>query len=336
MYHPRLYGEFYEMGFKYGSLLKSKGFQLPEFSKEEYNFGRASYKELAEYYPEVLEEIEGFSKAINEKPEKLGAFLLSRGIFETTGQCSVFAWRDPNKEGAVIVGINYDMLYDFKKFTESSLIAPKGQYAYIGQSDMFIGRCDGINQKGLSVAISFVNGTESQPGITFHFVVRKILETCSTTKDAIKLIERTKVSAANNFLIADKTGDIAVVEAAPQGNRVRRPDKKENYILITNQFISPEMEQFDRGGVKWSKSLERYDALKDSLKKVEKMDIETAKTFLSEKKVCLDLRKRKFGTIWSVVADLSTLEVERAEAKPKKTNYSNDTRLNWWLEKKSK
>ena len=49
---------------------------------------------------------------------------------------------------------NYDMLFEFKKFTESSLIAPRDKYAYISQSDVFIGRSDGINEKGLFIAMS--------------------------------------------------------------------------------------------------------------------------------------------------------------------------------------
>lgn len=334
MYHPRLYGEYYEMGLKYGKLLYEKaGFVIPKISKEKTEFGLESYKELHTFYPEVVKEIEGFAKGINDKPEKLGAFLLSLGIFETTGQCSVFAFLN---EDSVITGRNYDMLYEFKKFTESSLIAPKDKYSYISHSDVFIGRSDGINEKGLSIAMSFVNGTEIQPGIGFHFVIRKVLENCSSTKQAIHLIQQTKVSSTNNFLIADKSGDIAVVESAPQKNSVRVPGKNKNFIYITNQFVTPEMTPLDSGGVEWSKSAERYNGLKEKLNAVKSMDLKKAKEILSDKCVCLDLKKEKFGTIWSVVANLNKLEIERAEAKPRIKNYKPETRLNWWLKKKNK
>ena len=334
MYHPRLYGEFYEMGLKYGTLLKEKAnFVLPKISSKKKEFGLESYKQLKGYYPEVVEEITGFAKGINDKPENLGAFLLSLGIFDTSGQCSVFAY---NNNDSVIIGRNYDMLFEFKKFTESSLIAPKDKYSYISQSDVFIGRSDGINEKGVSIGMSFVNGTKVQPGIGFHFIVRKVLENCSTTEQAVKLIQQTKVASANNFLIADKNFDLAVVESAPQKNVVRRPKKDENYIYITNQFITDKMKTFDRGGVEWSKSLERYNGLEESLSTVGKMDLEKAKETLSNKCVFLDLRKEKFGTIWSVVANLNDLKIERAETKPKRTNYKSETRLDWWLKKRNK
>ena len=229
MYHPRLYGDFYEMGFKYGKLLFEKAnFVLPKINNQKIRFGLESYHELKLFYPEVVEEIKGFAKGINDEPKNLGAFLLSLGVFNSTGQCSVFAFLNAN---SVIIGRNYDMLFEFKKFTESSLIAPKDKYSYISQSDVFIGRSDGINEEGLSISMSFVNGTEIQPGISFHFIVRKVLENCSTTKHAINLIKNTKVSSANNFLIADKTGDIAVVESAPQKSVIRRPKKKPKIYL---------------------------------------------------------------------------------------------------------
>ena len=331
MYHPRLYGEFYEMGLKYGKLLYEKAnFVIPIISKQKMDFGLESFQDLKSFFPEVIEEIEGFAKGIKDKPEKLGAFLLSLGVFNPTGQCSVFAFRN---DDSTIIGRNYDMLFDFKKFTESSLIAPKDKYSYISQSDVFIGRSDGINEKGLSVSMSFVNGTEIQTGVSFHFIVRKVLEDCENTKQAIALIQKTKVSTANNFLIADKSGEIAVVESAPQKSIVRQPEVNEQFIYITNQFKSKEMQAFDRGGVEWSKSAERYMGLNDNLKSVKNMNLQKAKEILSDKCVCLDLKKEKFGTIWSVVANLNELIIERAENKPTTKNYKPETRLDWWMKK---
>ena len=123
-----------------------------------------------------------------------------------------------------------------------------------------------LTKKDLSVAMSFVNGTEIQTGISFHFIVRKILEDCENTKQVIELIQKAKVSSANNFLIADKNGEIVVVESTPQKSIVRRPQKNEQFIYITNEFKSKEMQTFDRGGVEWSKSTERYNGLKEQFK----------------------------------------------------------------------
>ncbi|TPN89302.1 C45 family autoproteolytic acyltransferase/hydolase [Aquimarina algicola] len=332
MYHPRLYGDFYEMGLKYGSLLHKNGFILPNISKEKKDFGLKSYEELKKFYPEVIEEINGFAKGIHEKPEQLGAFLLSV-IPDVRGYCSVFAFKNKN---STIIGRNYDFLFSLKKFTESSLIAPKGKYAYISQSDVFIGRVDGVNEKGIFIAMSFVNGTQIRPGINFYFIVRKVLEECATIDGAIMMIKSAKVSSANNFLIADRFGNMAVVESAVEKSMVRYPKPNENFIHITNQFETKEMKSYDQGKVEWSKSTERYSRLKEVLMTTKHMDIQDAKKILSDSCVCLDLKKQKFGTIWSVVADIKALTIERAETKPKISNYKVEKRLDWWLNKQRK
>lgn len=333
MYHPRLYGTPYEMGLKYGQLLYEKvGFQLPERSPQQQQFGAASYPILADFYPAVIAEIEGFAQGIHTPPEQLGAFLLSLGTIEPNGQCSVFAYRNSD---SVVVGRNYDMLFEYKKFTESSLIAPAQGYAYISQSDVFIGRSDGINEKGLFVAMSFVNGTTIQPGVSFHFIVRNILEQCATVEEAIERIQSAPVAAANNFLVADASGAIAVVESAVEDHAVRRPTPTEPFLSITNQFVTPSMQAYDRGGVEWSKSQARLEGLHQQLSQQSEVSLEKAKAILSDSCVCLNLRKERFGTIWSVVAELSSLTIERAETKPRTTNYKPEKRLDWWLNKRS-
>lgn len=334
MYHPRLYGDYEEMGHKYGSLLRQKAnFSLPQISPKKEAFGLASYEHLQDFYPEIIPEIQGFAAGIEDDPKQVAAFLLSLGVFETAGQCSIFAF---NNKDSVVVGRNYDMLYAFRKFTESSLVAPTNKYAYIAQSDVFIGRSDGINEQGVFVAISFVNGNKVQPGISFHFLVRKILEDCCSTEEAIQLISEAHVATSNNFLIADATGNLAVVESAPQGYHVRRPAEGKDFVYCTNQFISKPMQNFDKGGVIWSKSALRAESLRMQLQKQHAMNLTDAKAVLANKEVCLHLSKQRFGTIWSVVANLNSLDIERAESKPKPNNYKVESRLNWWLNKRQK
>ncbi|MBP2832911.1 peptidase C45 [Aquimarina sp. U1-2] len=331
MYHPRLYGSFYEMGLKYGSLLKDKvNFKLPRVSQHMKAFGLSCIPELRAFYPEIYDEITGFAEGIKDKPENVATFLLSLVPFASTAQCSVFAFRNND---STIVGRNYDMSFAFKKFTESSLIAPDKKYSYVSQSDVFIGRSDGINEKGLFVAMSFVNGKKIQPGISFHFIVRRLLEEAATTSEAVYILKQAKVSSSNNFLIADNRGNINIVESTPDKSKVIELNGKDRFLHITNQFVSNEMCNHDNGGISWSKSTERYKSVASMLRNTSSLDLFKAKRILSDPCVCLNLKKEKFGTIWSIVANLNTLEIERAETKPKITNYKPETRLNWWLKK---
>ncbi|MEM1281904.1 MAG: C45 family peptidase, partial [Cyanobacteria bacterium P01_H01_bin.152] len=186
----------------------------------------------------------------------------------------------------------------------------------------------------LAIAMSFVNGTQIQPGITFHLIIRKVLETCSTVSEAIALIQAAKVASANNFLVADATGNMAVVESAPQGSAVRVPAANENFLCITNQFQHPKMQAFDQGGIDWCRSAERYQHLCDRLSTCPQINVDSAKEILSTAPVCLNLRREQFGTLWSVVTNLKTLTIARAEGRPKTTNYQPETRLTWWLQKR--
>ena len=331
MYHPRFYGDFYDMGLKYGSLLAKKGIPFPAITSEKADFGTQCYQEVKRFYPDLIAEFQGFAKGWNVEEGHLGAFVAGLGVFDTTGKCSAFACRH---QDAVIFGRNYDMLYKVQKTTESSLIAPRGKFAYVSQSDVFIGRCDGVNETGLAIAMSFVNGTQIRPGITFHLTIRKVLETCSTVADAIAVIQSTKVTSANNFLIADAAGNMAVVESAPQGSEVRYSAENENFLCITNQFQHPKMQAFDQGGIDWCRTAERYQHLCDRLSQCPQINIDIAKEILSTTPVCMNLRREQFGTLWSVVANLKTLTIARAEGKPKPTNYSPETRLTWWLQKR--
>lgn len=331
MYHPRLYGSFYDMGFKYGSLLHQKEIPTLSMTQRQAEFGATCYQAVSHFYPQLIEEFEGFAAGWQWKTDQLGAFVSGLGVFDMTGKCSAFASRTPD---GIVFGRNYDLLYKLRKTTESCLIAPQDKLSYVSQSDVFIGRCDGVNEAGLAIEMSFVNGTKIQPGITFHLIIRKVLETCRTVAAAISLIQSTKVASANNFLIADADDNMAVVESAPQGTEVRQPAPGENFLCITNQFQNPRMQGFDQGGISWCQSAKRYQYLFGRLSQCAQMNLETAREILSTAPVCLDLRREKFGTLWSVVANLKTLEIARAEGKPKASNYRPDTRLAWWLQKR--
>lgn len=327
MYHPRLYGSHYDMGHQYGTLLAKKGFELPNTSAKAEAYGKESLEVVRQCFPEGYQEIAGFARGINANIQKVGGFLLSLGYEHPRGQCSLFACQ---QNGQVFIGRNYDMLFAFKKFTESSLIAPEGSYAYIGQSDVFIGKCDGINERGLFVGMAFVNGTTRQPGISFHMVVKYLLEKCATTKEAIQALEGLPHASANNYLLADATGYLSVVEAAPQQVAVRLPAHGHATIAATNQFILPKMASYDSGGVAWSLSAERYQALQSSHPQKMITSLDSVKEVLASPSVCLNLKKSKFGTIWSVAAELTKLDIHRCEGMPTLARFKPETRLAWW------
>lgn len=321
MYHPRLKGNVYEAGKHYAELLYKNGFRFPEVNEEKLKFGELCRPVLAEFDSDIVKEIQGFAEGCHSSFEEVSSFLLSIGVFELAGQCSIFSAFN-GKE--MIIGRNYDMLLNLKDITESSLVCLEGKNKYVGHSDCFIGKVDGINQHGLFVGISSVPHEGIKPGLNFYFAVKYILENCCSVKEGIEVLKRFPSSVANNYLLADPSGGMAVVEVTPSGYQVRFPTN--NYIHCTNHHESTAAcESWN-----WSKSKERFHTLDIRLKEnANKMNLSIAQSMMSETKghVCLNLKEHHFGTLFSVVANLNTLEVNRAEGQPNRAKYRLDRRL---------
>lgn len=330
MYHPTVEGTYYEMGRTYGKTLYNHGFRITPQSEEKMEFGRRSEPEVKRIFPEILEEIQGFSEGCHSSYEDLVAFMLSIGAFKAEPMCSAFAFTGEN----TIVGRNYDFFYSFKKFTESYLTCPEDRYYSVGHSDVFIGREDGVNEEGLAVAMTGVAEKVIKPGINFPLVVRFLLDTCRNVGDCVEVLRDAHFSSASNYLIADRESAV-VVEASPE--RVRIRTLEDHFIVCTNHFVHPDMQEMEdlkeRETSNWD-SIPRYTTIREALKGG--ITVEGAQKILRVHTgyVCSHQEKIKLGTIWSVVFTLRKPEIFRAEGHPCRARYGQDLRLEKALEKR--
>lgn len=154
------------------------------------------------------------------------------------------AYRAETTEGDTIMGRNYD----FKLNTSCMMVRchPKDGYKSIcfaaldniGADDAFSGistkmAClatpfcclDGVNEKGVSVAILTLDSdpTDQNTGrekMTHSLAVRLILDKAATTQEAIDLISKYDIYAANgrdyHLFVSDASGDSAVIENDPE------------------------------------------------------------------------------------------------------------------------
>ena len=185
MFHPRVKGEYYEMGYRYGTILYKHGFRIPEQTIEKLSFGKRSKKEVKRVFPEILEEIQGFADACHAPYEHLTSLILSIGAFKVEPMCSAFA---TSNDSDVVFGRNYDFYYSFKKYTESYLTCPKDGYWSVGHSDIFVGREDGVNEKGLATAMTGVAEKIIKPGINFPLAIRCVLDKCASVEEGVKTL----------------------------------------------------------------------------------------------------------------------------------------------------
>lgn len=327
MYHPRVSGTYHEMGNHYGTTLYKHGFRLPEQSREKQEFGRRSEKEVKRVFPEILDELHGFATAVHSSYDGAASFLLGIGAFKLEGACSEFASFNGSE---MVFGRNYDFYYKFRKYTEAYATRPTDAYSSLGHSDIFIGREDGVNDKGLAVAISFVAPTKVAPGVNFALAARCVLDKCSNVGEAVKKLSTASFSTTNNYLLADKEGEIAVVEASPEKIRVRHPEPGHQYMVATNHFVHAEMVEVENRTKRDPDSAMRYDTIAKALELGKgKIDARTAQKVLSshEGAVCSHHEGIQLGTLWSLTATLKHPQLYRAEGQPCKTKYQLDKRL---------
>lgn len=329
MFHPRVKGTYYEMGRQYGTILYKHGFRVPEQTSEKLDFGRKCEKEVKQIFPEALEEIHGFADACHASSEQLEALILSIGAFKAKQiECSAFTTFNGCD---VVFGRNYDFYYSFKKYTESYLTCPKDGYWSVGHSDIFVGREDGVNEKGLAIAMTGVDGRSIKPGVNFILAVRCVLDKCASVEETIRTLSNAHFSTTSNYLVADKEGSMVVVEASPRKVRVREPEEGNSFMVCTNHFLHPEMLKMENQKERCWDSMPRYTTIYNVLKQQNgKIDAKTAQKILANHTgyVCSHQRNIKLGTLWSIIATLKKLQIFRAEGHPYRAKYKPDTRLN--------
>jgi len=255
MFHPTVKGTYYEIGHTYGASLYKHGFRVPEQSPEKLDFGRKSEKEVERVFPEILREVHGFAGACHASYENLLGLLLGVGTFKVEPKCSVFA---ASHGSDILFGRNYDFCYSFKKYTEGYLTCPEDGYWSIGHSDIFVGREDGVNEKGLAIAMTGIREKVVEPGINFPIATRYVLDKCADVEEGLKFLSHASFSTTSNYLLADKEGNMVVVEASPNLIRVRKPENRENFIVCTNHFLHPEMQESEDVKLRPTDSIERY------------------------------------------------------------------------------
>jgi predicted choloylglycine hydrolase len=320
MRHLALEGSYYDMGFEYGKILKRVGFGLPKISRKRLRMGRGCREAVGGFFPEALEEFRGISDASGLDYDRLCAFGLTQ--FDVNRSCSIFAVTDNDK---TLIGRNYDMFYRIKDYCESYYTAPEGGYRSLGQTEAFVGREDGVNEKGLGVAMSGITSYYS-PGVAFWIAIRYILDKCVTVQEGVEVLREIPYHTTITFLLADPTGEMAVVEASPMKTAIRKPDG--NFIVSTNHFNHPEMK--DIYLYEPPDSRIRYKTIVESLRNRRgDLNEKYAMSILSSHKglVCSHRDDIGLGTLWSTVTHLNTLRVWRAEGHPCTNPYKEDNRL---------
>ena len=252
-------GSFFEIGRQQGEIYRQNGLDLASI-KVNQKIVAEQLKIYKRHYPQLLEEIEGIAVGGNFDKEKLLHLYLAVEIVGFTNRfkmplsCTIFGVK--NSSGT-FVGRNLDWLPVTEKVMEPYKREAESCYKLLAVSDMFIGSpsdvehkfllydaIDVINEKGLFVGITFAYGNTWSYGLSWKELTRIIGERCATVDEALDIFKNTPVSVPKNFFIADKKGNMAVVEHNSDKYKVVYP--KDNILIQTNHYIDPELSKVDR------------------------------------------------------------------------------------------
>ena len=175
-----------------------------------------------------------------------------------TDACTIFAIAE---DGKTFIGRNYDWDPSARNYFQSYNINLKGAYRYFAFSDegtyprhyghrtWKLYMEDTINEHGLYIGLTASKLREKYWGYGFssYHIIRYIAEHCKTVKETLAVFRKIPVAVPKNFLIADKTGDMVVVEHAAVNYRIIRPDNfgTAKYIIHTNHCLDPEYSKVD-------------------------------------------------------------------------------------------
>ena len=326
MYHVRFKGNHYYAGFKWGKALREHGKYInknitPKLSKEKDDFTKECLPIYEKYCPEILEEIKGVATGQKISYANLCTFLMSMYCFDSDVRCTCIATKDKNN---ILFGRNSDYLASIKKLYMNCIYKLEDAYSFNGNTTAFIEIEDGINEFGLAAGLTYVYPTIIKPGINAGILVRIILEKCKTTKEAISLLNNIPIASQQTLTIADKTGDIVIVECNCEKIKIIKPNENCGFVTTANLFNSSEMMKYNNYEIDNWGSEKRYNTSYSVLKNHnENYSFDLIKDILSGKYgfMCQYDRKKDADTVWSIIYDIKNGMIFRAEGNPKRTKY---------------
>ncbi|TJY42702.1 hypothetical protein E5161_07600 [Cohnella pontilimi] len=251
----RAEGSHYAIGFETARRADKSIGPMNGWSAEKMRFAEKCRNVVNDVYPEMTEEFRGYAEGAGVAEEEL----LWHYTLGVTGGCSGIAVRTPQ---GLLVGRNYDFFY-WENRRHLIFTRPEEGYAHIGMHEGLVGgRFDGLNEKGLYVSFNGAgpHPDPAQPGLSFHLIVRYLLEKCSDTKEAQEALMSLPVKEPKSYLVTD-ADDAFVAEVHPAKRAVRRMDG--DVLLVTNHFVDagmvPYMREWPNSGARYRK-LEQYAA----------------------------------------------------------------------------
>ncbi|MDH4058444.1 MAG: C45 family autoproteolytic acyltransferase/hydrolase [Cyclobacteriaceae bacterium] len=207
--------------------------------------------------------------------------------------CSQVAW---TKDGTSLIR-NYD--YTLKMF-EGTMLYSNWLQPVIGVSDCTWGLLDGMNASGLAASLTFGGRKVTGEGFGIPLIIRYILETSTSVKGALAILNRVPVHMAYNVTLIDASGEFATVYLSP--------DRAPVYVttaVATNHQV--EIEWSDYAFL--TGTIERKRFLEELVSSEIETETSMLKHFLHPPLYNTNFEK-SFGTLYTIIYRVAKGEAE--------------------------
>jgi isopenicillin-N N-acyltransferase-like protein len=227
----------------YANLFEACGLSWAEAQRR-----AAPYRELiGNFDAELLEEMQGIARgagraesellALNVRTEIMPAEYLESG---DKGECTAIAVsRAASATGETLLAQNWDWLGEQRDSLVLLRIADRNAPSCLTLTEAGMLAKIGLNAAGFGVGLNILRSTDDgrHTGVPVHVLLRALLKRTSVA-DAVAFASKLRFGGSSNIPCADKGGDIASLEVAPQGLRVVRGEN--GTLCHTNHFLDAE------------------------------------------------------------------------------------------------
>jgi predicted choloylglycine hydrolase len=264
VYEVNLSGPYYDMGLEIGRTLENDKGLLPKFSNENLVKGMAYEKEVRTHAPELLDELRGIADGSGVDYRVVAAHELSP--YRLQPSCLVMAISgDHTQSGLPVLARNHEWVEEDSQYLTLCYTKPKGKLYSLGFTFHWanMSRYGGMNEAGLAISSTATSFVNSGPGVMFNVAKRWILDNCKTIEEAIDFLERIPKTWGIAYLMIDRGGAIAKVEAHREKTRTTYIDT--GFEFVSLRFDSPEMERFNEQDERGQWAFDMYSARKPFL-----------------------------------------------------------------------
>jgi len=161
----------------------------------------------------------------------------------------LFAKGQATAKNEILFARNYDFPKILREFEGLRLEKPENGYKNLNSNQFGqVGTHIGLNEKGLVIGLNYGQCWKKDPldyrtkGVPSSMIIQEVLETCKNTQEAIDFIINFPERSNGAFYgIADKNGDICVLETTATRYSIRKMDSNENILVHTNLYMTEQL-----------------------------------------------------------------------------------------------